>query len=285
MARRFGVFGSHVPDTLSLSLSNYLPSKVLRSYDYLFRETDRSPEIYLDPQCKDIVGGEVTVVVKLPAEGGTESSVGHSSELFWASQRQLQIIAFPYKNGKHYTSKPTDFIGIIEQLEMLHRCGYLHGDIRGFNVLFGDEGGLIDFDFGGIPGKAYPEGYRQILTDGWRIGTSYADDTDNELQFYHDWFALGRLMFTVHEWNEPMNSESDADELRHFDAKSKWNHLDSNPTPADIEMLKDDLNYFDQHWTVCPERSFAQKLSLFQEQTPVNTFGGAPGSPKAKSNE
>ena len=271
--------------TLFSCFSNYLPSKVLRSYDCRFLQTDRSPTIYLDPQCKDIVGREVTVVVNLPAEDSVESSIGHSSELFWASMRPLQIIAFPYKTGKHYASKPTDFIGIIEQLEQLHSRGYVHGDIRGFNVLFGDEGGLIDFDFGGIPGKAYPEGYRRILADGWRLGTSYAEDKDNVLQFYHDWFALGRLMFTFHEWNVSMFSDIDVDKLRYVDAWSKWNNLKSTPTPAEIEMLKDDLNYFDQYWTVCPEISFANKLSLCQEQEPMDAFGGAPGNAKPKSNE
>ena len=241
---------------------------MLRSYDSRFRETDRSPAIYLDIQCKDLVGGEVSVVEKSPAEGSTEASVC-DDDAFWSSSSttHLQIIALPYKNGKHYATNPTDFIRIIDQLEKLHSLGYVHGDIRAFNVLFGDEGSLIDFDFGGIPGKAYPQGYKQMLSDGWRLGTGDSKrNNNNKLQFYHDWFALGGLMFNIHSWKPP-NSVSDASRLRYFELRDKWSDLGSTPTAAEIEKLKEDLNYFnEQHWTVCPSIVFAEDLADFQEQ-------------------
>ena len=208
------------------------------------------------------------MVEKSPAEGSTEASVC-DDDAFWSSSSttHLQIIALPYKNGKHYATNPTDFIRIIDQLEKLHSLGYVHGDIRAFNVLFGDEGSLIDFDFGGIPGKAYPQGYKQMLSDGWRLGTGDSERDDNKLQFYHDWYALGILMFTIHDWNEPPNA-SDASQIRFtFKLQRKWNNLDSTPTPAEIEKLKEDLKYFNQqHWTVSPSRRFARDLARFQEQ-------------------
>jgi hypothetical protein len=247
-------------------LSTPVPQKVLRSYDSRFRETERSPAIYLDTQCKDLVGGDVSVVEKSPAEDCTEVSVC-DDDSFWTSSstKHLEIIALPYKNGKHNATRPTDFIRIIDQLEKLHSLGYVHGDIRAFNVLFGDEGSLIDFDFGGIPGKAYPQGYQQFLSDGWRLGTGDSKRKSNKLQFYHDWFALGGLMFHIHDWNVPPNA-SDASRLRFFELRHKWSNLDSTPTPAEIENLKEDLIFFDQHWTVSPSILFAEDLARFQEQ-------------------
>ena len=87
------------------------------------------------------------MVEKSPAEGSTEASVC-DDDAFWSSSSttHLQIIALPYKNGKHYATNPTDFIRIIDQLEKLQSLGYVYGDIRAFSLLVGDEGSLIDFD-------------------------------------------------------------------------------------------------------------------------------------------
>ena len=226
------------------------------------------------------------MVVEHPAEDITEASV-HGGDSYWANYGtgQLQIIAIPYKNGSHRVSRPSDFLHIIDQLEKLHSHGYVHGDIRGFNVLYGDDGGLIDFDFGGRVGKAYPKGYRRMLTDGWRLGTGDAGRTHNTLQYYHDWYALGKLMIAFHRWNKPPNFTSDADRARFFDAWNNWRDLDSTPTSFDIEKLKDDLKFFDQHWTVCPERTFATELTRFEGQKQMDTCGEAPVSPKPKNSE
>ena len=187
-------------------------------------------------------------VVKHPDYGSTETVRGFDA--FWAcpSSRTPQIIAFPYKSGMHHASRPADFIPVIDELNKLHRLGYVHGDIRGFNVLFGEKGGLIDFDLGGIPGKPYPKGYRQKLNDGWRLGNGDAEQTDdvgqtdNQLQFYHDWYALGKLMFSFHRWTAPPNSASDADRQRYSKTSSNWGDLESDPTDADIDELKRDLD-------------------------------------------
>ena len=226
-------------------------------------------------------------VVKHPDESSAEIVRGFDA--FWASPsaRKLQIIAFPYKSGTHHASRPTDFIPVIDQLKKLHDCGYVHGDIRGFNVLFGENGGLIDFDFGGIPlKKTYPMGYRRKLDDGWRLGTGDAGQTDNQLQCYHDWYALGKLMFTYHDWDELPNPASDAERQRYSEASSKWNRLKPTAaTEADIDKLKRDLECFDQHWTVCPETTFLKELTRFQEKkTTMDTFGGATGSPNPNNN-
>ena len=164
-------------------------------------------------------------VVKHPDEGSTETVRGFDA--FWASPSsgKLLIIAFPYKSGMHYASRPVDFIPVIDELKKLHRLGYVHGDIRGFNVVYGGNSGLIDFDFGGIPGKPYPKGYRQKLNDGWRLGSGHARLPHNQLQYYHDWYALGKLMFAFHRWTAPSNSASDADRQRYSKTSSYWEDL------------------------------------------------------------
>ena len=260
---------------------------MLRSYDCRFRKTDRSPEIYLDSRCKDVVGGEVTVVVESPAGVSTEI-VYHDDDPLWTISKpnQLRIIALPYKKGTHGASKPVDFVPLIDQLIKLHGLGYVHGDIRGFNVVFGDEGGLIDFDFGGIAGKrTYPQGYRQSLRDGCRLGTGDAALAYHKFEFYHDWFALGNLMFFFHDWNAPLYAALDtASRLRFYETSTKWNKLESQPSSDDLQQLKDDLQYFEEHWTVCPTKIFAEELAFLMDQERMDTYGGATGSPKPMAN-
>ena len=260
---------------------------MLRSYDSRFRKTERCPEIYRDEECKDIVGGQVDVVLEIPAEGSTkEEDRGDDPPWTNTCAKQLQIIAFPYKVGNHYASKPTDFIPIIAQLIKLHGLGYVHGDIRGYNVVFGDKSGLIDFDLGGIAGvRTYPQGYRQSLNDGCRLGTGVAGQDDNKLSIYHDWFAFGKLMFSVHDWKAPLYSALDADSrLRFYETSTRWNKLESQPSSEDLQQLKKDLQYFEEHWTVCPEKVFAKELDRFKVQERMDTFGGATGSPQPMGN-
>ena len=151
--------------------------------------------------CQDIIGGEVSEVVgtrdKYNNAANSAAALGTDEDIFWSSQEWLLIISLPYKKGTHRVTKPTDFIRIIKQLAKLHGLGLVHGDIRGFNVLFGEEGGLIDFDLSGKEGiGTYPQGYQRSLTDGLRLGQGGAkDNPDNKLQFLHDWYALGNLIF------------------------------------------------------------------------------------------
>ena len=213
-----------------------------------------------------------------------DSSDGANTEVL-THDNPLRIIAFPYKNGTHGAKQPTDFIPIIDELIKLHSLGYVHGDIRGFNVVFGDESGLIDFDLSGIPGKrTYPQGYREDLRDGFRLGTGYTGDDDNKLDFYHDWFAFGNLMFIYHDWNAPPNFASEA-ESRLNKTLVKWSKLKSHPSSGELENLKDDLRYVDhQKWTVCPTKVFAEELSRFKNQERMDAFRGATGSPEPMSN-
>jgi len=153
---------------------------VLRSYDSRFRPTNRSPEIYLSPECRDIVGGEPTEVAKFPEDFDTAAfnhgdNGGSCDDSFWSNKSQgrgLLIIATPYRDGGHVAKSAKVFLPVIAQLELLHKKRFVHGDIRAFNTVFGEqdnEGWLIDFDFGGqIGATCYPDGYRRNLDDGVR---------------------------------------------------------------------------------------------------------------------
>lgn len=170
---------------------------VLRSYDDRFRKTNRSAEIYLADDCKSIVGGTETVV-KLGYDDDKHCEEGSS---FWQQKRGLTIIATPYREGKHFAAEPAAFIPIIRQLKKMHDKGYVHGDIRAFNTVFGEEakeGWLIDFDFGGQAGEAsYPRGYKKVLPDGIRLGIG-----EEKIQKLEDWYSLGQLIFRVHEFRQ-----------------------------------------------------------------------------------
>ena len=210
------------------------------------------------------------------------AALGTDEDIFWSSQEWLLIISLPYKKGTHRVTKPTDFIRIIKQLAKLHGHGLVHGDIRGFNVLYGEEGGLIDFDLSGREGEGtYPQGYQQALKDGFRLGLGGdGDHPDNKLQFRHDWFAFGKLIFSLHIWEKPTGDSYTHDRdlfEKNFD---KWFELRGNPDSADIKELQDALQKFeDRGFTVVPGSMFEQDLTKFHARGPVNTFGGATGSP------
>jgi hypothetical protein len=172
-------------------------------------------------------------------DSGTVEGMNCNSVKQRAGVRQLQVIAVPYKEGSHMASKWTDFIPIIRQLQTLHNVGYVHGDIRGFNVVFaGNDGGLIDFDFSGKPEhkKTYPPGYRDSLCDGSRIGSGDAKSRHHRLEFWHDWYALGRLIFRIHHVNPPL-IEGTVLFNRWFGMRVKWENITTMPSFENIDAL------------------------------------------------
>ena len=58
----------------------------------------------------------------------------------WQFRGRLLIISTPFREGYHFAQRPTDFIPIIEHLEHLHNEGFVHGDIRAFNMVMGENG-------------------------------------------------------------------------------------------------------------------------------------------------
>ena len=120
-------------------------------------------------------------------------------EWLWEFRGQLKVIATPYYQGKHFAIHPSQLIPIVKYLHEMHKTGYVHGDIRAYNMVLNYEGienqdgCLIDFDFGGHVEKEspkYPTGYRKDLADGFRIG-----EEGTPITFAQDWYALGQIIF------------------------------------------------------------------------------------------
>ena len=155
----------------------------------------------------------------------------------------LQIISTPYREGSHSAKNPINYLPIIDQLEKLHAQNFVHGDIRAYNIVFGDrdasgtppQGWLIDFDLGGEAGKVfYPPGYNDVLDDGQRCGRP-----GQPIEKWHDWWALGHLIFHVQGFVPPSNSTLLLESKEyvkllslHNDLDIKWKNLAGN---EDIE--------------------------------------------------
>jgi hypothetical protein len=85
----------------------------------------------------------------------------------------------------------------------LHSEGYVHGDIRGFNIILncidGNNGCLIDFDFGEKDHIAiYPNGYKRKLDDGNRRG-----EDGTAISKSDDWYALVNFIFICYRFIPP----------------------------------------------------------------------------------
>lgn len=254
---------------------------VLRSYDNRVWETNRNPQIYL--KCPDVVG-ETETVLDL-SSGDIDShlvDIGEN-ESFWrktkgTEEKRLLILATPFRDGEHFASKPTSFIPIVQHLRALHEEGYVHGDIRAFNTIFASNpahGWLIDFDFGGEEGtQRFPEGYKTHLPDGIRLGgeKEKLDNKEKEdkkppamqkIEKYHDWFALGQLMFQVHTFKISALTElSQEEQISFFKLEKIWMGLKSSPTPEDVKALESALKKFEQ-CPVAPSLAFERELGKF----------------------
>jgi serine/threonine protein kinase len=156
-------------------------------------------------------------------------------------QPQFLVISIPYLDGKHVATRPKAFIPIIDHLVALHNDGFVHGDIRAYNtVLKSDnnkdpEGWLIDFDFGGRKTEAkYPDGYNINPDDGLR----YPGRKGGEIETWHDWYALGHLIFHIHRFKRPQYATSEEGALCiYMRMYNFWTRIHKNPTEDDEDIL------------------------------------------------
>eukprot|EP00980_Cylindrotheca_fusiformis_P027135 scaffold19006_cov75-Cylindrotheca_fusiformis.AAC.1 len=76
---------------------------------------------------------------EVPVGGEESDNFPPTDEEFWFNPKDhnLLIIAVPYRHGSHVAKKPKDFVPIINQVRELHKAGFVHGDIRAFNTVFG----------------------------------------------------------------------------------------------------------------------------------------------------
>ena len=189
----------------------------------------------------------------------------HGRNEFYAESpdKRLLVIATPFRKGRHVAKRPVDFLPIIEHLEMIHKAGYVHGDIRAFNTVFGNEEGgrgcLIDFDFSGKMGEVfYPDGYKPLLDDGFRDGKG-----GKEIKAWHDWHALGSLIFVIHELDSPDDESGNDSELtvKFFKSQKYWMRVNDDVPQNKIDELKGLLKTLDEKdWTVQPWSNFKDSL-------------------------
>jgi serine/threonine protein kinase len=174
----------------------------------------------------------------------------HVREWPWKFHGRLLILSVPYHQGRHYATSLAEYVPLVEKLKALHEAGYVHGDIRCFNIVFSEEDShFIDFDLGGKTddhgdGPPYPSGYTFALRDGSRRGT-----VGERMRAVHDWSALVSALFIFHRIRPPADIAAGLSNLldRLFDIPDD---LYSNPETKDATIRKlDDLLAESQHGT------------------------------------
>ena len=115
---------------------------------------------------------------------------------------QIQVIAVPYIPGNHVCKSPKQALSLVAFMKLLHESGNVHGDIRAFNIVFGDDKNF-DFDFGGRENTVkYPPGYVSALDDGVRIGKPCV-----EISKEHDIHALAHVLGLLHTLSEEESAD------------------------------------------------------------------------------
>ncbi len=77
--------------------------------------------------------------------------------------KRISCLSYDYYPGDHKPKCLDHFHNIVCMLDKLHSAGYVHGDIRLANLVFGNDGKgyLIDFDLAGLEGSLYPRLYER----------------------------------------------------------------------------------------------------------------------------
>jgi hypothetical protein len=299
--------------TSSIVIAILCIQKVLRIYDTRFRQSERRPDLYVDPNCVGIVGGVVETVLEIvggavktvleipnhgpsapenqmvvrdpvaaPPDNAASQYGDHRGRMNFFTEspnKTMSVIATPFRAGKHVAQHPKDFLPIIEHLQSIHKAGYVHGDIRACNTAFpeteGSGGYLIDFDFAGKAGKVvYPAGYVRNLDDGYRFGFG-----KKEIEKWHDWFALGKLIFEVHEFVPPGDEQLT---VKYLFCLKYWTKLKTDPPKQKIDELKVLLsNLHDAGWKVNAGPVFHEWLNTTDSNNRMTKQGATGSPPKA----
>ena len=110
---------------------------------------------------------------------------------------KVEVIAVPFVDGGHICKNVEQALMIVRSLKELHDAGFVHGDIRGLNVVFSHDSSaqFIDYDFGGKRGEVnYPPGYKCCLLDGYRVSA----EEEKPIEVAHDVKALVFVLTNIH---------------------------------------------------------------------------------------
>jgi serine/threonine protein kinase len=111
----------------------------------------------------------------------------------------FELISALHVKGEHRCQTVDQDLASVKRLKEIHDNGFVHGDIRGMNIVFTENGQaeFIDFDFGGHYGVAkYPPGYICELRDGNR--DSSAEEKFSLIEPEHDVTALAYVLGFLH---------------------------------------------------------------------------------------
>lgn len=189
----------------------------MRGYDNRVRSTPRSPIVYKN--IPELIHYEEVIKVEDPGISdllqfgellGPENQNQHDhlcSMLFYdetvSKRGQMEVIAVPFIEGTHKFTTINQALDVVRFLKHMHEKGYVHGDIRGFNLIASDQEGAsqpIDFDFGGRVSESeedsvkYPPGYIPEPGDGIRPG-----EPGQPIKKEHDVRSLISVLFGYHD--------------------------------------------------------------------------------------
>jgi hypothetical protein len=244
--------------------------QVFRCYDNRVRFTERRPDYYL------LRGAEKWIHIQDSArpgpldfgDRGDNPALTNSPGWLWMYKGQLMVLSTGFIKGKHYATSVSQLLGAVTDLEKLHNGGYVHGDIRAYNIIFGENTAqLIDFDIAGLQelsSTKYPEGYKRSLMDGNRLGVE-----GQQIMKREDWRALIYILFVLHSVAPVESTNGDRvlarlhEESRLFHEKDYFlQHVAKTECPSqpDIQRLKDFLWDF-RDWEVTLYFDFETELA------------------------
>jgi hypothetical protein len=129
------------------------------------------------------------------SSGDTKRRPGFSNGAVVAREKfggRLMVLSRP--SSWVCTTQRQQLLDAVNQLHALHTAGYVHGDIRAFNIIFlGTGARLIDFDVGGQAGIS-----ANFLIDG-RVGSLGAP-----ILKWHDWRTLIIVCFSFATSRSPV---------------------------------------------------------------------------------
>jgi serine/threonine protein kinase len=193
----------------------------------------------------------------------SDNAPNDKKEWLWQFWGRLLILEVPYYEGRHFAESPSELLSVVEWLIELHEAGYVHGDIRPFNVVFHEkESRLIDLDLGGklSEGPTYPEGYVVSVDGISRLGKAGKQITKSD-----DWYALLSVIFKLHVFS-PVSETPFSPEAR------SWLLEQNDITPHQITELRQFLKQRDLK--IQPELDFLNLLKAYGHY-PLRTKGAA----------
>jgi serine/threonine protein kinase len=237
-------------------------------------------------------------------DAGDDKHFSSSSNWFWEFRGQLMILSSPHLVGKHFATSVSQLLGVVEHLEQLHNKGYVHGDIRAYNIVFIEEdvkngikpnGFLIDFDLGGKVGEEstkYPEGFTPTLNDGRRPVEGGSQITKQD-----DWHSLLYVLFFLHKVKPPIRThgrprsvQTRLQDAELFEDLSRFGSdfaFRNDPSSRDIEDLKQFLTKIST-WDIMLEGGFQRQFNscpLYGNNAALPGRGRTRVIPSTQSNE